>query len=190
MGFNIQQYELGAIRDNVDYNSWSNATGYTKAELISKIRTAKDSIEKWTNDRNSAQVRYDEANARYCADGCGKRKNAPCHGACWSKTRDKDSNLGILNSTTLEINTAQANIPIWQNELDDLIEKEANTPTPNTGSGASVNPIVTTSIMGAGLGTFTSNDATTKNSKTKNYLIIGGAVLVLVIVGFLIIRKK
>lgn len=181
MGFNVEQYEMGDVYSNGA--NWSNATGYTKAELISKIRTAKDSIEKSINDRNAAQVRYDEANARNCAKDCSRKKN--CHSECWSKTRDKDYNLGILNSTTLAINTAQANIPVWQNELDDLIEKEANTPSLNTGDGTGG----TTTKPNTGGGT--GGTATTpKKSNTMLYASIGGAVLILGVVGFFVFRKK
>jgi hypothetical protein len=181
MGFNIQQYKQAIAKNGGD--NWSNASGYTKEELISKIRTAKDSIEQWTNEKNTAQVKYDEANGRYCADGCGKRRNAPCHSECWSKTRDKDANLAVLNDRSLSINTAQANIPMWQNELDGLIEKEANTPTNTSGS--------TTKKPNTGGGTTTTGGATTeKKSNTILYASIGGAVLILGVVGYFVFKGK
>jgi hypothetical protein len=180
MGFNYEQYELSASRDNVDYNSWSNATGYTKEELISKIRTAKDSIEKSINDRNTAQLNYDEANNRSCPSPC----KGKCHPNCDTKTTDKNYNLGIINSTTLTINTANANIPTWQNELDDLIEKEANTPSSNTGGGTS-KPNTGTGTSGG-----TDTGANPKKSNTVLYASIGGAVLILGLVGFFVFRNK
>ena len=183
MGFNIQQYEQAITKNGGD--NWSNASGYTKEELISKIRTAKDSIGKWTNEKNTAQVKYDEANGRYCADGCGKRRNAPCHSECWSKTRDKDANLAVLNDRSLAISTAQANIPVWQNELDDLIEKEANTPTPNTGGGTGTGG-GTTKKPNTGSDTKT----TPKKSNTVLYASIGGAVLILGVVGYFVFKGK
>ena len=184
MGFNYEQYELSASRDNVDYNSWSNATGYTKEELISKIRTAKDSIEKLTNDRDSAQVNYDEANGRYCANKCGNRNQPKCHSECWSKERDKNNYLGILNSKNSAIGTARANIAVWQTELDDLIEKEANTPSPNTGGGTSgggtpspntgggTGGSTTKPNTGGGTGGGTGIDSTPEKSNTVLYASI------------------
>lgn len=193
MGFNIQQYNQAISKNGGE--SWSNATGYTKEELISKIRTAKDSIEKWTNEKNTAQVKYDEANARNCADNCSRKKN--CHPECWSKTRDKDNNMAVLTDRTLLINTAKANIPVWQNELDDLIEKEANAPT-NTGGGTTTSGGTTTG-GGAkkpntggtttGGGTTTSGE-TPKKSNTVLYASIGGAILILGVVGYFVFRNK
>jgi hypothetical protein len=183
MGFNIEQYELGDVYSNGA--DWSNATGYTKAELISKIRDAKDSIEKLTKDANSAQVKYDEANGRYCANRCGKGNQPKCHSECWSKERDKSNYLGILNGANLAIGTARANIPVWQNELDDLIEKEANTPAPNTGGGTGGG-----STPNTGGGTGGGTGTTPKKSNTVLYASIGGAVLILAVVGFMVFRGK
>jgi hypothetical protein len=187
MGFNIQQYEQAIAKNGGD--NWSNATGYTKEELISKIRTAKDSIEQWTNEKNSAQVRYDEANSRNCPSPCRDR----CHPKCDTKTADKEYNLAILNSRTLSINTAQANIPVWQNELDDLIEKEANTTSPNTGGGATTGGGTNTKPnTGGGTSPNTGGGTTTtpKKSNTVLYASIGGAVLILGVVGYFVFRKK
>ena len=170
MGFNIQQYEMGDVYSNGD--SWSNATGYTKEELISKIRDAKDSIEKMVNERNSAQVSYDEANGRNCAKDCSRKKN--CHSECWSKDRDKGNAESTINSRTLAINTATANISVWQNELEGLIEKEGNTST--LGGGGAV---------GGGAVT----GATPEKSNTLLYASIGGAVLILGVVGYFVFKK-
>lgn len=57
-----------------------------------------------------AQINYDEANARYCAKDCGKRKNDPCHGACWSKERDKRTWSDALPQRRQNIVDNEANI--------------------------------------------------------------------------------
>ena len=192
MGFNIQQYEQAIAKNGGD--SWYNATGYTKEELISKIRTAKDSVEKLTKERDEAQISYDEANARNCKDRCGKGNNAPCHPKCDTKTADKDKYLPIYLSAIAEINRNTANIPAWQTELDDLIEKEANTPAPNsdggTPSSAGTPYGAGTSNTGGGTSTTTGGGTTAKKSNTVLYASIGGAVLILGIVGYFVFRKK
>ena len=186
MGFNIQQYEQAIAKNGGD--NWSNATGYTKEELVSKIRTAKDSIEQWTNEYNEAQVRYDEANARNCAKDCSRKKN--CNPKCDTKDVDKNYNAGVLTAKSLAISTAKANIPVWQNELDDLIEKEAielAKTTTTTGGGTGTG---TGTGGGTGTGTGTGGGTTAIKPKTKNYLIIGGAVLILGVVGFFVFRRN
>lgn len=186
MGFNIQQYEQ-AIANNNNGN-WSNATGYTKEELISKIRTAKDSIENWTNELNTANVNYAEANDRSCPSPCNKK----CHPECWSKTRDKEDNMAVINDRNLSINTAKANISVWQNELDDLIEKEANTTTPNTGGGTTTGGGTATGggAKKPNTGETTTGGETPKKSNTVLYASIGGAVLILGVVGYFVFRNK
>jgi hypothetical protein len=98
MGFNIEQYESFLSKNTNDFsnlNSWSNVTGDVN-DLQSKLAEYQQKEAYFAAEALNAQMRYDEANARYCADRCGKGKNAPCHGACWSKERDKNSNYSTL----------------------------------------------------------------------------------------------
>jgi len=97
-------------------DDYSNATGYTEAELVSQIRTAKDRLLVVTAENDSARISYDEANARKCS---GKK---PYHDECWSKEAHKTNFFAIRETTLAEINRINANIPVWQNELDGLIE--------------------------------------------------------------------
>jgi len=97
-------------------DDYSNATGYTEAELVSKIRTAKDRLLVVTAENDSARIWYDEANARKCS---GKR---PYHSACDTKEAHKNTSFAIRENTLAEMKRIYANIPVWQEELDGLIE--------------------------------------------------------------------
>ena len=220
MGFNYEQYELAIAKKTSDFSNcdgWSNANGYNKADLNSKIKDAKDTIIDRTGKRNLAQSAYDEANGRKCS-GCGGKKEPSCHDRCWAKESDKNDRANDIRIYTAEINTANSNIGAWEHELDVIAEEEANTPTPSptpVPTAPSPTPTSGTTTTGGNTNTTTGGNTNTTNtttttttgglvkpnvgvgatpdttkSKTKNYLIIGGAVLILGIVGFFVFRKK
>jgi len=100
-------------------DDYSNATAYTEAELVSKIRTAKDRLLVVTPENDSARIWYDEANARKCS------RKKPYHSECWSKEDHKKTSFAIRENTLAEMKRIYANIPVWQEELDGLIEARA-----------------------------------------------------------------
>jgi colicin import membrane protein len=119
MGFNIEQYESVIVNNN---GNWSNANGYDKADLNSKIRNAKDTIIDRTGKRNSAQAQYDDANGR----NCSAKKSKDNHPLCWKKEADKADRANDITVYTAEIDTANFNIGAWEHELDIIAQEEAD----------------------------------------------------------------
>ena len=182
-------------------DDYSNATGYTEAELVSQIRTAKDRLLVVTAENDSARISYDEANARKCS---GKK---PYHDECWSKEAHKTNFFAIRETTLAEINRINANIPVWQNELDGLIEArliaeenkrqadeakaDAKRQADEAKADAKPNTISKPTVDGNRIVMANPNSIEEpKKGLSKKVMVIGAGVLVLGLVVFLIFRNR
>lgn len=162
MGFNIQQYELGITKKD---GNWSNATGDV-ADLKQKIKGLQTNLdyleERWT---------------LYNAD----------YDRCRSIKKDKDRNA-CLASRQPDVITADANRTKVRRELDEAkndlaIEiKRVSDEKATTGGGGTT--------TGGGNSTTTGGGTTAKKSNTVLYASIGGAVLILGVVGYFVFKKN
>jgi hypothetical protein len=201
MGFNYEQYELAASINNVDNDSWSNANGYNKADLISKIKNAKETVIDRNGKLNLAQAAYDEANGRKCS-GCGGRKEPKCHDRCWAKESDKANRANDIRVYTAEIKTANDNIDSWQKELDIIAEEEANkvvdmptSSTPSTPTNTEANSSSTNPVGGKKPEITRPQDSPVSSvgvskSNTMLYVGIGAGILILGIVTIILIKRN
>jgi hypothetical protein len=171
MGFNIQQYEQ-AISNNSGGN-WSNASGDV-ADLKQKIKDLETNL-------NYFEERWTQYSAEY--------------ESCRSIKKDKDRNA-CLTSRKPAVDIADAGRTRVARELGEVKNalatakiEQANTSgtSPNTGGGTTGGGTTGGGTTGGGT---TGGGTTAKKSNTVLYASIGGAVLILGVVGYFVFRNK
>lgn len=169
MGFSYEEYELSAIKNNTTKNSWSNATGDV-ADLEQKIKNLEAELKRFEDRWTYYDAQYE---------------------SCRGIKKDKDRNACLV-SRRPDVITADAGRTRVRRELSEAksdlaIEKkrvyDLQNPSAGTGSGTGTG-------IGTGSGTTTTPETTPKKSNTVLYASVGGAILILVVVGFVVFRGK
>ena len=157
------------------------------------------------NALTSAQENYDEANARNCANRCGKGNNAPCHSKCYSKEEDKRYWSDALPIRRQNIADNEANIV----RIGDLLTTRLNLDIADRNAAAKI--ALDKSTADANIKAQQVKDQTRKElakqgltpeaielkltaeakSKGRNKaFLIGGSIALIVVFGFMFLRRN
>ena len=185
-------------------DSFFNADG-DAADLQKKLADAINQRVPLQNALTSAQENYDEANARYCANDCGKRNNAPCHSKCYSKEGDKRYWSDALPIRRQNIADNEANIV----KYGDLLTTRINLDIADRNAAAKI--ALDKSTADANIKAQQVKDQTRKElakqgltpeaielkltaeakSKGRNKaFLIGGSIALIVVFGFMFLRRN
>jgi len=185
-------------------DSFFNADG-DAADLQKKLGDAITQRVPLQTALTTAQENYDEANARYCANRCGKGNNAPCDSKCSSKEADKrywgdalpvrrqnivdnEANIvkyGDLLTTRLNLDIADraaaAKIVLDKNTLDSNIKAQQ------------VKDETRKELAKQGLTPEAIELKLTAEAKSKGRnkaFLIGGSIALIVVFGFMFLRRR
>lgn len=185
-------------------DSFFNADG-DAADLQKKLGDAIAQRVPLQNALTTAQENYDEANARYCAKDCGKRKNAPCDPKCYSKEGDKrtwgdaiprrqkdiaDNEANIVKYTellgariNLDIADANAKAKIENDKKEADAKVEAQKVKDQTRKELAKQGLTPEAIE-------LKLAAEAKSKGRNKAFLIGGSIALIVVFGFMFLRRK
>lgn len=185
-------------------DSFFNADG-DAADLQKKLGDAIAQRVPLQNALTSAQENYDEANARNCANRCGKGSNPPCDSKCYSKEADKKAWGDAIPRRQKDITDNEANIV----KYGDLLATRINLDIADRNAAAKI--ALDKSTADANIKAQQVKDETRKElakqgltpeaielklaaeakSKGRNKaFLIGGSIALIVVFGFMFLRRK
>lgn len=176
----IQEIPLASVYDEnhnltTTYTNFVDAYNYADgdtADLTQKLNDAIANRQTLTTSLSDAQTKYDEANARYCADKCGKKNNPPCHSQCWSKDRDKRIWSDKVSQIKKDIVTNEGNITTFSNLL--AVSKQQDL----EGTNAKTQQQVDLTLAQSGQTRESAQISAQKQGTNKMLLIVGGLGIV------------